>query len=138
MTAQELNPVKNNLCLQFKDDLNMCDINLNTSDISTMKKSKFKKLVYTQYLLSQKRKHTKLDFLKNTYRLDPYLASNSITTEEKQTLFKLRTRMVEVKANFKSQYGQDLTCKFCSEDDTQSHLLSCKELVDNLDTSEVT
>ena len=110
-----------------------------------MEKSKFKKLVYTQlrevsreYLLSQKRKHTKLDFLKNTYRLDPYLASNSITTEEKQTLFKLRTRMVEVKTNFKSHYGQDLTCKFCSEDDTQSHLLSCKELVANLDTSEVT
>ena len=45
--------------------------------------------------------------------------------------------MVEVKANFKSQYGQDLTCRFCSEDDTQSHLLSCKELVDNLDTSKV-
>ena len=43
LTAQELNPVKNDLCLQFKDDLNMCDINLNTSEISTMKKSKFKK-----------------------------------------------------------------------------------------------
>ena len=83
LTAQELNPVKNDLCLQFKDDLNMCDIKLTSSEIAAMKKCKFKKIVYTQlrevsreYLLSQKRKHSKLDFLKNTYRLDPYLGSS--------------------------------------------------------------
>ena len=28
LTAQELNPVKNDLCLQFKDDLNTCEITL--------------------------------------------------------------------------------------------------------------
>ena len=145
LTAQELNPVKNDLCLQFKDDLNTCKITLTSTEISKMKKSGFKKLVYTQlrevlkeFLLSQKRKHSKLDALQDTYMLDPYLVSNSLTTEEKQTLFKLKTRMIDVKSNFKFLYGQDLTCRFCPKEETQSHLLLCKELVDSLDVSNVT
>ena len=144
LTAQELNPVKNDLCLQFKDDMKTCNITLNSYEISTMKKSKFKKVIYSQlrevsreYLLSLKRKHTKLQFLQNTYTLDPYLSSNSISTEEKQTLFKLRTRMIDVKSNFRTQYGQDLACRFCPEEETQSHLLLCNELIDNLDTSSI-
>ena len=144
LTAQELNPVKNDLCLQFKDDLSTCGIVLTSAEISTMKKRKFKNIVYTQlwevsreYLLSLKRKHSKLDHLTNTYTLDSYLESNNITTEEKQTLFKLRTRMIDVKSNFKSQYGQDLVCRFCPEEETQAHLLLCKELVDNIDTSDI-
>ena len=91
-----------------------------------MKKWRFKKIVYTQlrevsreYLLLQKRKHSKLDALQDTYMLDPYLVSNSLTTEEKQTLFKLKTRIIDVKSNFKFLYGQDLTCRFCPEEETQ-------------------
>ena len=142
LTAQELNPVRNDICIQFKDDLKTCGINLTSTEISKMKKCKFKKLVYNrlqevarEYLISLKEKHSKLDNIKNTYNLEPYLTSNNITTEEKQTLFKLRTRMIEVKDNFKSYYGQDLTCKFCPEKETQSHLLVCREIVDTIDTS---
>ena len=144
LTAQELNPVRKDLCLQFKDDMKTCNIILTSSEISSMKKCKFKKLVYTQlrevsreYLLSLKGKHSKLGSLQNTYILDTYLASNSISTEEKQILFKLRTRMIDVKSNFRTQYGQDLACRFCPEEETQSHLLICKELIDNLDTSSI-
>ena len=46
--------------------------------------------------------------------------------------------MIDVKANFKSQYGQDLTCRFCPEIETQSHLLVCREIINNLDVSSVT
>ena len=105
LTAQELNPVKNDLCLQFKDDLNTCEITLSSTEISKMKKWRFKKLVYTQlrevsreYLLSQKRKHSKLDALQDTYKLATYLVSNSLTTQEKQ-----------IKNNFKSPYLQVLS-----------------------------
>ena len=107
LTAQELNPVKNDICIQFKDDLKTCGINLTSSEISKMNKCKFKKLVYNQlqefareYIISLKQKHSKLDNIRNTYTLEPYLTSSNITTEEKQTLFKLRTRMIEVKDNF--------------------------------------
>ena len=46
--------------------------------------------------------------------------------------------MIDVKSNFKFLYGQDLTCRFCPKEETQSHLLLCKELVDSLDVSNVT
>ena len=38
LTAQELNPVKNDICIQFKNDLKTCGINLTSSEISKMKK----------------------------------------------------------------------------------------------------
>ena len=43
LIAQELNPVKNDLSLQFREDLKMCDITLTRQEISNMKKHKFKK-----------------------------------------------------------------------------------------------
>ena len=45
--------------------------------------------------------------------------------------------MVDVKSNFKNQYGSDLTCDFCRVEDTQSHLLLCKEVSTGIDTSKV-
>ena len=131
LTAQELNPVKNDLCTQFKDDLKTCGISL---EISKLKKWKFKKIVNNklqevarEYLISLKESHSKLDQLRNTYTLEPYLTSNNLTTEEKQTLFKLRTRMIDVKCNFKSYVNSVLRRK---------HSLVCKETVDIIDTSD--
>ena len=43
--------------------------------------------------------------------------------------------MVNVQSNFKMQYGQNLTCNFCSEIDFQSRLLSCEQLTDGIDVS---
>ena len=76
-----------------------------------------------------------MNHISDSYKLEPYLASMNLSTEEKQTLFKLRTRMVDVKFNFKTQHGHNLTCSFCPEIDTQSHLLSCMELTKGLDMS---
>ena len=142
--AQQLNPVKNDLCLQFDEDLKQCNITLTMSEISQMKESKFRILVKTQirkvatkYLLSLKAKHSKLDSVSDEYRLERYLSSSNISTEEKQTLFKLRTRMVDVKSNFKIKYGSNLTCTFCIEEENQSHLLSCQEITVGLNTTEV-
>ena len=107
-----------------------------------MKKVTFRKLVNTQvrqlardYLIKLKNKHTKLNNLSDNYSFEPYLSSMNITTEEKQTLFKFKTRMVEVKANFKTQYGHNLTCNFCLEEETQFHLVSCKEVTKDIDMS---
>ena len=77
-------------------------------------------------------KHSKLDQISDSYRIENYLKSSNISTEEKITLFKFRTRMVDVKCNFKSQYGKNLTCYFCSYEDTQSLTLSYKELVGDI------
>ena len=114
------------------------------TEISKMKKTTFRKVVNTQlrevardYLLNLKAKHSKLNSISDSYKLEPYLSSMNISTEVKQTLFKLRTRMVDVKFNFKMQYGQNLACHFCPEMDTQSHLLACKILTDGIDISDI-
>lgn len=89
--------------------------------------------VAKMHLLNLKSKHTKLNDISNSYKLEEYLSSTNISTEEKQTLFEFRTRMVDVKSNFKMQYGQNLTCYFCLETDTQSHLLLCKPITNWID-----
>ena len=142
--TQQLNPVKNNICLQFEEDLKTCDIQLSSTQITSLKKMKFKRLVNSKirevakdYLLRLKSTHTKLSGLNNSYTKQEYLSSDQLNVEQKQVLYKFRTRMVPVKSNFKSQFGPNLTCQLCTEEDTQSHLLSCNELVKDIDTSEV-
>ena len=142
LTAQQLKPVKNDMITTFESDLEMCDITLTMTEISMMKKMTFRKLVNTQlrevsrkYLLNMKTKHSKLNSISDSYKFEPYLLSMNLSTEEKQILFKLRTRMVDVKFNFKTQFGQNLTCNFCPESDTQAHLLSCQQLIDGIDIS---
>ena len=122
----------------------MCGISITRQEISNMKKHKFKNLVYTQlrklswdYLIDLKAKHSKLDYLSNVYKLEQYLTSDKISTIEKQTLFKLRTRMVDVKTNFKTHYGHNLACRFCPEDESQAHLLSCNEIIKGVDVTKV-
>ena len=144
LSAQQLNPARNDLAVTFQNDLDKCGITLTMAEISTLKKSTFRKLVNKQlrevareYLLNMKDKHSKLNKISDKYSFESYLSSTNISTEEKQTLFKFRTRMVEVKSNFKTQYGQNLTCLFCPEEETQSHLLSCKDITKDLDISEV-
>ena len=61
-----------------------------------------------------------------------YLKTNKLSTRNKKSLFKFRTRMVNVGHNF----GNKIKCPLCQqEDDTQKHLfqcfvmkLSCKEI----------
>ena len=56
---------------------------------------------------------------------------SKFTTSEKQMLFKLRTRMTNVKTNFKSMY-QNLNCNLCTDNEIQSdnHLLQCSTLIE--------
>ena len=49
------------------------------------------------------------DMIYEKLEIQPYLLENKFSTKEKQFLFKLITRMTNVKMNFKSQY-QDLMC----------------------------
>ena len=144
LSAQQLNPVRNDLATTFQNDLEMCGITLGMTEISNMKKATFRRLVNTQikelareYLVNMKNNHTKMNKISDSYIFEPYLLSTNISTEEKQTLFKFRTRMVEVKSNFKAKYGQNLSCNFCPEEETQIHLLSCKELLKDLDMPKV-
>ena len=60
--------------------------------------------------------------------MQPYLKPNQISIIEAKFIFLVRTRMLDVKSNFKNKY-HDVTCPNCTEEDTQSHLLFCDKLV---------
>ena len=102
-----------------------------------MKISKFKKYIKSlvkektlHYLNSLKSEHSKVKHIEFK-KLEPqkYLFHKDFNIKDIQLLFKLRTRMVDVKKNFSSIY-ENLSCEFCDDnkDESQRHLLQCKKL----------
>ena len=68
------------------------------------------------YLSKIKDTHSKVkDIFYGKLEIQVFLLETKFSTKEKQLLFRLRTRMTDVKNNFKSQY-QDLTCNLCDKD----------------------
>ena len=56
-----------------------------------------------------------------------YLKPNrfKVRIEEAQEIFKMRSRVSDVKSNFKGKY-ENLTCNLCeNEDETQMHIIEC-------------
>ena len=138
--CQRLSPVKNDWCLEIDENLKFCNINLTEDEIGKMKKQQFKILVNSnirevarEYLISLKSQHSKSKGLSENFKLQPYLSSNLLNLEEKQTLFQFRTRSIECKANYNQQYGQNLSCFSCNEEDNQHHFLSCS-IANNINT----
>ena len=86
-----------------------------------------------RYLTDLKSTHSKArDILHQNLQLQSYLGSsgNNLTIQEKQFIFAARTRMLDVKANFKSSES-DLSCRKCrNATESQEHLLSCEALLD--------
>ena len=64
----------------------------------------------------------------NKLKIQEYLLDKTINLEIKYFIFKIRTRMIDVKLNFKSQY-LDTKCNFCSEEESQDHLLDCQTII---------
>ena len=69
-----------------------------------------------------------------------YLKDSKISIDKKQLLFKLRTRMLDIKENFSFLYLDEKCTLGCDEVESQEHLLNCKaileycsELSDDLD-----
>ena len=87
--TQKLSPVKNDWCIQIEEDLKYCRINLSESEIRAMSKNKFKSIVTNsifdvarEYLISLKNKHSKSEGLSANNKIQDYLISNQLTTEE--------------------------------------------------------
>ena len=95
-------------------------LELNEEEIKSMKKSKFKSLVKDRikgaahsYLVQKKEGLSKLNNLTSDLSFKEYLATDQISTTEKQLLFKLRTRMIHVKGNYSSMYKDDISYNLC-------------------------
>ena len=117
---------------------------LTFDEIKCLKYAKFKTIVkkackiYTlNRLLLIKSSHKKGENLQySKLETNQYLLTNKITVTQALLLFKIRSRMLEVKMNYKEKYhnnDQLLKCNLCDNDDfdEQSHVILCAAVKNN-------
>ena len=135
--AQCDKPVKGDWVCTVKIDMEDLEMNLDFEQIKTFTKETFKRLVKEkvnkkafEYLKNLQQSHSKARPLQyEKFCLQDYLkADSSMTIKEKSFTFALRTRMIDLKANFKT--GQkDLNCRLCEKhEESQQMLLKCTAL----------
>ena len=62
-----------------------------------------------------------------------YLTNPDFNTKQKQLLFKLRSRTLDVKVNFRGQHMNNILCISCGlVPESQSHILQCPPIVTRL------
>ena len=123
----------------FLEDLNDLNMSVNLEDIKQMKKSKLKETLNKvikenalRELTKKKESHSKVKDVKHTtLEMQRYLKASDvkINQEEVQTIFKLRSRMTDVKINFRGKYDS-FECEACNEEDEdQKHIIECREIL---------
>ena len=82
-----------------------------------------------KYLNKLKMKHSKvLHITHPMLEIQEYFEANDHNVQESKFLFLLRSRMVDVRTNYREKYF-DTSCPCCGlEEDTQEHLLRCYKL----------
>ena len=121
-------------------DKKYLEIEMSDTEIQGVSKEVFKsyvtkkvKIKFLQHLHELKRTHSKSKYMKcDDIKHADYIKSPKLSHKEKILLFKLRSRTLDVKENFKNQH-RDLMCASCGLlEENQSHLLKCPELVSKL------
>ena len=120
------------------NNMEQLNIKLSDEEIMQLSKHKFKALVTTaveeaaiKYLNEKAVSHSKSGVLiKPRLTREKYFEDQRFKRSEVELLFALRTRTVrDIKANFPTQYGSNLTCELCHVTACcQEHLLSCIKL----------
>ena len=138
-TAQCNNPVKGDWVLTVQENLNELDIKMTFLEIKTTPKDMFKNIVKEKvqtaafdYLTKIQKTHSKsINIEYKKLELQGYLKSKHTNIKQKSFIFGARTRMLDLKCNFK--IGQiNLQCRKCSQsEEDQKHLLVCPALADN-------
>ena len=104
-----------------------------------MSKTKFKNIVKEKiqlkvmsYLITLQNKHTKSENLHFDTNMQEYLSAEEMTLSQKKLLFRLRCKMLKIRANFSALYNDKISCSLCDNFDSQEtevHLLSCPFLL---------
>ena len=112
------------------------NINMGLIDIGNMPKHAFKALVKkkeTEHTLSElnneKVKHSKVAHMEHkVLEMQEYLKPNGMSIEQVQFTFLIRSRMLDIKGNYKTQHT-DMLCPVCGKhEDSQAHLMVFEEL----------
>ena len=114
-------------------------IEISIDDIKDMKKSSFKRMIDERTeekclndLNDIKSRHSKVVNVEHSkLQMRNYFKPNGInqSKEEIQLIFKLRSRMTDIKMNFKGIYDQLKCNAWEKEEESQEHIIKCEELL---------
>ena len=121
------------------NDLEELNMKVNFVDIQEMSKEKWKSIVKQNIkehtfrkLMERKENHSKIkDLVYSKFEMQDYLKPGSqiITRKEIEFIFKLRSKMVNIKANYKGSQ-KTITCSSCNNgEETQEHIYNFCEVM---------
>ena len=127
------------------EDLQKLNLNLSLEELKQMKKTKLKQTLNTlvrdktlKELVKKKESHSKVQHIKHTaLEMQKYLKAGGfkMNQEEVQTIFKMRSRVTEVKTNYRGKY-ESFECDLCNkEDESQKHIIECTEIWKHKETN---
>ena len=142
LDAQIRKPCKNDWVNTVKRDLMELEIGLTFENIQAATlyqlQNYVRKVIYEkslEYLNKLKKKHTKVENVKHEeLKLQEYLKPQNVEDNQlAKLMFAARTRMLDVRTNYRNRYTQtDVKCPFkCNSEDSQEHLLECDKLETN-------
>ena len=135
--AQNLVKSKSDWVELIENDKKELDITLSDNEIKLMKEQKFENIINTaaakktlDYLNKIADSHSKSKILvKFKLERESYLYDPRFSRSEIELLFRLRTRMLDVKNKFANKYDTDIGYKLCkAQVESQQHLLKCDTL----------
>ena len=137
--AQKDDPVRGDWIIQVKKDLDNIGMKESMEQIKTMSVDAFRDLTKQAiskaafaHLCNEKAKLSKIMYVPHIeLKMQQYLQPSVLEIVQSKLLFQLRSRMVEVKVNFRNKYS-DLKCPACKvdgEEDSQQHIFSCIKLL---------
>ena len=143
LEAQMRRPCRNDWINSVEKDFKELDIMLTFEDIKALSKQQFKTFVdktieqkALEYLNKIKLKHSKVLHIEHTsLNLQEYLQPQNIQNIPlAKFIFHARTRMLDVRMNFRNKYkNDDIKCPLkCDTEDDQKHLLECDKIMSNL------
>ena len=130
--VQKVSHVQGDWIRLLEQDKKMFKINLSDEEVSGMSRYKIKNVVKKRgqeltlnYIEGLKKKHSKTEhFETSTLKTAQYLTDNSFTKSQRELLFKLRSKTVQVKANFRNGNILNMVCEICQLFTcTQEHVL---------------
>ena len=144
--SQKEKRTKGDFYVQVEND--MKTLNIQESMIKTTHKNTLKEVLNNklhscafQYLIRLARTHSKVHNESYTdLRGMPYMNDGRFTPDLVNLLFKFRTRMYNVKNNFRNNYKQtNILCPLCKvHEDSQPHLFECTVILQQLQNKIVT
>ena len=140
-SAQKVSPVQGDWVTLLETDKRMFQIDMADEEMKIISSYQLKnylkktaKQLTLSYVETLKEKHSKSELYDTTeLSISEYLTDNRFSKCERDLLFKLRSRTIQVKNNFRNANQDNLQCELCHLlICTQEHVTACPQLTQKI------